>query len=357
MYITNIKLHNFRNYKKIEINLDKNINLFYGENAQGKTNILESIFISAFGKSFRAKKDSELIKFEEQNTLIELSFFKDSLEKNIKININSYEKKININGIKIKKLSELIGNLNIVFFSPDDVNVLKDGPQRRRKFLNMMISQLKPGYIHYFNLYKKTLEQRNNFLKQIKYNNKSEDMLDIWDESLINYAEKIFTYREEYVEKLNNKIVDIHNKITEKKENIKIRYITDFKDKEQFNKLLKKNRKIDIEKGYTGKGIHRDDFNVIINDNLVNIYGSQGQHRTAMLSLKLSELYIIKDEINEFPILLLDDFMSELDNKRINNFLNNISDAQVIITGTEKIKLEKNKINIYNVKKGIINKE
>lgn len=355
MFITNIKLQNFRNYKNQEIDLDENINVFYGENAQGKTNILESIFIAAMGKSFRAKKDSELIKFGEKEACIEIFFKKENMDKKIKVNI-SEKKQINLNGIKITKLSELLGNLNIVIFSPDDITVLKDGPQKRRKFLNMMISQLKPGYIYYFNLYKKTLEQRNNFLKQIKYNNKSQEMLEIWDESLSNYAEKIYNYRAEYIEKINKKIKKIHSEITEKKENIKIEYISDFKNKENFYSLLKSNRKKDIEKGYTCKGVHRDDFNIYINDCLVNVYGSQGQHRTAMLSLKLSELYIIKDEINEFPILLLDDFMSELDEGRIKNFLNSITEAQVIITGTEKIILEKNKINVYNVKQGIIKK-
>ncbi len=353
MFITNIKLQNFRNYEKQEINLDENINIFYGENAQGKTNILEAIFISAMGKSFRAKRDNELIKFGEKEACIEIVFEKENREKKIKVNINE-KKQIILNGIKITKLSELLGNLNIVIFSPDDINVLKDGPQKRRKFLNMMISQLKPGYIYYFNLYKKTLEQRNNFLKQIKFKGKSEQNLEIWDESLSNYAEKIHNYRLEYIKKINNKIKKIHENITQKKENIEMEYISDFKNKEEFYNLLKINRKKDIEKGYTTKGIHRDDFNIYINNNLVNIYGSQGQHRTAMLSLKLSELYIIKDEINEFPILLLDDFMSELDEKRIKNFLNNIENTQVIITGTEKIILEKNKINVYNVKQGIV---
>lgn len=355
MFITNIKLQNFRNYEKQEINLEENINIFYGENAQGKTNILEAIFISAMGKSFRAKKDCELIKFGQKESYIEIFFKKENLEKKIKVNINE-KKQIILNGIKITKLSELLGNLNIVIFSPDDINVLKDGPPKRRKFLNMMISQLKPGYIYYFNLYKKTLEQRNNFLKQIKFEGKSEESLEIWDESLTNYAEKIYNYRLEYINKINKKIKKIHENITEKKENIEIEYISDFKNKENFYKLLKSQRRKDIEKGHTTKGVHRDDFNIYINNNLVNIYGSQGQHRTAILSLKLSELYIIKDEINEFPILLLDDFMSELDEKRIKNFLNNINDAQVIITGTEKILLEKNKINVYNVKQGIVKK-
>ena len=246
----------------------------------------------------------------------------------------------------------MLGNLNIVIFSPDDINVLKDGPDKRRVFLNILISQLKPRYVYYFNLYKKTLEQRNNYLKQIKYSNKPIEGLEVWDESLSNYAEKIYEYRKEYVNKIKEKINIIHSGITEEKENILLEYISDFDENKSFYEILKENRKKDIEKGYTTKGIHRDDFKIFLNNKLVNIYGSQGQHRTVMLSLKLSELYIIKDEIGEYPILLLDDFMSELDSKRRKSFLNNITDAQVIITGTEKIILEKNKVNVYNVKNG-----
>ena len=351
MYITIVKLQNFRNYENEIINLDKNINIFYGENAQGKTNILEAVFIAAMGKSFRAKKDKELIKFNENNCSIEINFIRNSLEKKIKINFNE-KKQITINGIKINKLSQLLGNLNVVIFSPDDINVLKDGPDKRRVFLNILISQLKPRYVYYFNLYKKTLEQRNNYLKQIKYSNKPIEGLEVWDESLSNYAEKIYEYRKEYVNKIKEKINIIHSGITEEKENILLEYISDFDENKSFYEILKENRKKDIEKGYTTKGIHRDDFKIYLNGKLVNIYGSQGQHRTVMLSLKLSELYIIKDEIGEYPILLLDDFMSELDSKRRKSFLNNITDAQVIITGTEKIILEKNKVNVYNVKNG-----
>ncbi len=356
MYITKIKLHNFRNYNNQEINFNKNINMLYGENAQGKTNILEAIFLCAIGKSFRAKKDNELISFNKDEACVEIEFEKKDRNAKIKIEINE-KKQIKLNGIKITKLSDLLGNLNIVIFSPDDINVLKNGPSKRRIFLNMMISQLKPRYVYYFNLYKKTLEQRNNYLKQIKYNKKDKNMIEIWDESLANYAQKIYEYRLEYINKINKKIKDIHSTITEEKEEIELKYITDFKNLEDFKILLKDNLKNDIEKGYTTKGIHRDNFEVYINNKLVNIYGSQGQHRTAMLSLKLSELYIIKDEIGEDPVLLLDDFMSELDEKRRKNFLNNITDAQIIITGTEKLILEKNKINVYNVKKGKVEEE
>ena len=356
MWINKIKINNFRNYNKEEIDLNKNINLFYGENAQGKTNIIEAIFLSSMGKSFRAKKDKEMINLNSERAEIEIEYKKIDRDGKIKIEIFN-KKNIYINGIKIKKLSELLGNINIVIFTPDDINILKGGPQNRRRFLDIMISQLKPNYMYHLNLYLKTIEQRNNYLRQIREENKDENLLDIWDEKLIEHAEIIFKYRNEFIKKIKEKIKDVHNEITNGKEEIEIEYISECKSKEKYLNLLKERRKLDIIKGFTTKGIHRDDFMIYINKKQLDIYGSQGQHRTAILSLKLSELNIVKEEIGEGPILLLDDFMSELDKIRINNFLEKIKETQVIITCTEKINIENNKILIYNVKEGKTNKE
>ena len=321
---------------------------FFGENAQGKTNIIESIFLCSIGKSFRTNKEKELIKFNEEKALVEINFEKSDRNGNIKIELEN-KKNVYLNGIKLKKLSELLGNINIVIFTPDDINILKGGPQNRRKFLDIMISQLRPNYMHVLTLYLKTLEQRNNYLKQIKLEKKDENLLDIWDEKLIEYGMKIYEYRKEFIEKIKNKIKIIHNEITQKKEDIEIEYFSDANTRQNFINELKSRRKLDIIKGFTTKGIHRDDFVVYINGKEVEIYGSQGQHRTAILSLKLSELKVIYDEIGEYPILLLDDFMSELDDKRRKNFLNNIKYIQVIITCTEKITLENLKYFSYNV--------
>jgi DNA replication and repair protein RecF len=353
MWIKKIKINNFRNYKEQEVTLNKNINIFYGENAQGKTNIIESIFLASIGKSFRAGKDIELIKFGEKMAQIEIDFEKSDRDGNIKINIEN-KKNIFINKIKIKKLSDLLGTVNTVIFTPDDINILKGGPQNRRKFLDIMISQLRPNYMHIYNLYKNTLDERNNYLKKIKLENAKEDLLEVWDEQLIQYAEIIAKYRKEFIEKIKNKIEKIHNNITGNKEKIKIEYITECLDKNNYKKLLNERRKLDIIKGYTTKGVHRDDFFIYLNDILVNIYGSQGQHRTAMLSLKIAELQVINDEIGENPILLLDDFMSELDENRRNNFMKNIKDTQVIITCTDKLLLKNIEGNIFKVEDGKI---
>ena len=351
MWISEVKIKNFRNYDEQEIKLQKNINVFYGENAQGKTNIIEAIFLCSMGKSFRAKQDKEMIKINKENSIVEIEYKKIDRDAKIKIELNK-RKSVYLNGIKIKKLSELLGNLHVVMFNPDDINVLKGGPQNRRKFLDIMISQLKPNYMHNLSLYVKTIEQRNNYLRQIKEEKKSENMLDIWDEELAKYAVIISNYRQEYMEKIKEKIKQIHTEITDNKENIEIEYLTECENKENYINLLKQRRKLDIIKGHTTKGIHRDDFMIYINGKKLNIYASQGQHSTAMLSLKLSELNIVEDEIGEKPILLLDDFMSELDKKRRTHFLEKIKDTQVIITCTDKIDIENKNILIYNVKDG-----
>lgn len=351
MWIKKIKISNFRNYKYAEINLNNKINIFYGENAQGKTNIIESIYLCSIGKSFRTSKEKEMIKFGEENCSVEISFEKSDRDGNISINIGE-RKNIFVNKIKVKRLSELLGNINVVIFTPDDINILKGGPQERRKFLDVMISQLRPKYMHICSLYQKTLEERNTYLKNSE--NYNYDLLDIYDEKLAEYGCEIYKYRNEFIEKIKNKIVTIHNNITNNKEKIDIKYISNCEDKNDYLKLLKERRKLDFIKGYTTKGVHRDDFQIFLNELPVDVYGSQGQHRTAVLSLKLSELQVIYDEIGENPILLLDDFMSELDEFRRMNFLENINDIQVIITCTHKFEMDNSKL--FCVKNGSIEK-
>ena len=361
MNIEKIKLKNFRNYDEQEIRLNSHLNIFYGDNAQGKTNILESIFLCGLGKSFRTSKEKEMIKLNEDFLDVTVDYQKSDRDGNINIKIlnnNQIKKQIELNGVKIKRLSELLGNLHIVIFTPDDIQILKNGPAERRKFLDMMIGQLRPNYVHLLNNYNKTLEQRNNYLRQIREENKNEDLVEIWDEKLAEYAEKICIYRNEFIKKLQNQILKIHSKITDNKEKLKIEYITECNNKKDFVELLKQRRKLDIIKGYTTKGIHRDDFITYINDKEVSVYGSQGQHRTVILSLKLAEIYVVYEDVGEFPILLLDDFMSELDEKRRKSFLSNIKDTQVIVTCTDKIDFqdleEEKDYNIFNVKNGKI---
>ncbi len=349
MYIKKVKLENFRNYEKQEIIFNKNINNIFGDNAQGKTNILEAIFICGLGKSFRTNQDKELININKDYSNVEIEYYKKDREGKIKLELNQ-KKDFFINDIKVKKVSDILGKIYVVLFTPQDINILKNDPSKRRRFLNIMISQLRPMYVHILNKYNKTLEQRNNYLKQIKYENKSYEMLDIWDEQLVDLGTKIFIYRKEFLEKINNKIKNIHLITTQNKENIEIKYKSNIIDENKYLQELKNKRNIDIQKGYTGIGIHRDDFEIFINNENISIYGSQGQQRSSIISLKLAEAETIYEEIEEYPIILLDDFMSELDKKRIKGFIENIKENQVIITSTEKIILDKNEINYYNVK-------
>ncbi len=351
MYIKKIKLENFRNYEKQEVILSPNINVFYGDNAQGKTNIIESIFLCSIGKSFRTSKEKEMIQFGKEFANIEIEYEKKDRSGKVKIQLQE-KKNIYLNEIRLTKLSELLGNIHTVIFTPDDIHILKDGPQKRRRFLDIMIGQLRPNYIYLLNRYNKTLEQRNNYLKQIKIEGKKEKLLWMWNEKLAEYGEKIFSYRKEFTEKILQEMFPIHKKITNGTEKIQLKYQSDCEDKQKFIENLQKTQKIDIIRGFTTKGIHRDDFNIFINGNLVNIYGSQGQNRTVILSLKLAELQVIYNEIGEYPILLLDDFMSELDEKRRNNFLSYTKDTQVVITCTDKIASLQKDDKIYQVNKG-----
>lgn len=307
------------------------------------------------GKSFRAKKDKDLIKFDKSSAKVDVVYEKIDRDGKISVEIND-KKTFFSNDVKQGKISDIIGKINVVIFTPDDIEIIKDGPQRRRRFLDMMISSLRPNYIHLLNNYNKILEQRNNYLRQIKLENKNISMLDIWDEQLSEYSYKIYEYRKYFIDKFSDRIEDIHNLITKcGKEEIKIKYISNSKDQKSFLENLKKSREVDIKRGFTATGVHRDDFMIYINNRQASIFGSQGQQRTAILTLKLCELEIVKEELGESPILLLDDYMSELDEKRRSSFLENIKGNQVIITCTDKINLE-NESSIYYVENGICNK-
>ena len=239
----------------------------------------------------------------------------------------------------------------MVLFTPEDINILKNEPIKRRRFLNIMISQLRPLYIHLLSQYNKVLEQRNNYLKQIKYENKNRNNLDIWDEQLIRIGIKIFNYRREFIEKINEKIEKIHLETTDNKENIEIKYKSNVTNEEEYRKKMKIKQEDDIQKGYTSIGIHRDDFDIFINKKNVSIFGSQGQQRSSIISLKLAEAEVIYDEKEDYPVLLLDDFMSELDKKRVKGFIKRIKDNQVLITCTEKFDIDNMVYNSYKVEK------
>lgn len=336
MYIKRLQMLNYRNYKSLNITLGKNVNVFMGDNAQGKTNILEAIYYCAFSKSHRTSKDRDLINWNSNSAYISLLVGKDRLDKNIDINILKDGKKaIKINKIKVSKIGELFGNFNVVMFSPEDLKIIKDSPGIRRKFIDMELCQLNPKY--YYNLvqYNKILNERNVILKN---RNLDKEILDIYDIQLANYGHHIVIDRINYINKLNFYGKDVHREISSGKENIEFRYISTIKDLENikvnFYETLKKNRKKDIEKGITSIGPHRDDFIVLINDIDTKSFGSQGQQRSAVLTMKFSSLKIIKEITSEYPVLLLDDVLSELDFNRKRYILSTIGEIQTIITCT-----------------------
>ncbi|MDF2503221.1 MULTISPECIES: DNA replication/repair protein RecF [Clostridium] len=337
MHIGSLILNNFRNYEKLNIQLDKNINIFTGDNAQGKTNILESIYYCSVGKSYRTNKDKELIQWKKESAYINLYICKERLNKKIEIKIFKEGKKgINVNSIKLRKISELFGIFNAVIFSPEDLKIVKEGPVYRRKFLDIELSKLNSRY--YFELvqYNKVLNERNALLRS--RNDKAFDILDIYDQQLSRYGSKIIKYRLDYIKKLNEFGNVIHKDITSGKENIEFRYIMSAKNTDTLEQDLLKcyelNRDKDIYRRNTSIGPHKDDFSIEINNIDTRSYGSQGQQRTAILTIKFSTLSILKEYTKEAPVLLLDDVLSELDTSRQKYILNSINGIQTIITCT-----------------------
>lgn len=361
MYIEYLELINYRNYNKVKINLCTGTNIFVGDNAQGKTNILESIYFCSIGKSHRTSKDRELVRWKEKECSIEVFVKKNRIDKKISTKIFSDGKKtISINSIKIKKISELMGNLNSVIFSPEDLKIVKESPAYRRKFIDIELCKLNSKY--YYNLvqYNKVLNEKNIFLK--KWQNQNMDIIDIYDKQLATFGGYIIQQRINYIKNIDDKSKKIHEEITSGKEEIYFEYITGIKEKKDFSNelylLLKENRKKDIEKKYTSVGPHRDDFSININGIDVRVYGSQGQQRTAVLTIKFASMEVIKEMTGEYPVLLLDDVLSELDNKRQNYILNSIKNVQTLITctGIEEISnIINDDVKIFNVKSGEIN--
>lgn len=336
MYIKNLQLINYRNYDNLSIKLCPNVNVFIGDNAQGKTNVIESIYYCGFAKSHRTNKDKELIEWNKDRAFIRLDVHKDRLDKIIDVNILKDGKKaISINSIKISKIGELIGTFNVVMFSPEDLKIVKESPGIRRRFLDMELSQLNKRYYHNLVQYNKVLHERNLILKS---RNVNEEMLDIYDIQLAQYGENIIKTRLKYIEQLNKYSKDIHKEITSGKEEIKFKYISTVRDldniKDSMIKLLEHNRKKDIDKRATSIGPHRDDFNIYLNNIDAKIYGSQGQQRTSVLTIKFASLKIIKEITGEYPVLLLDDVLSELDFNRKRYVLTSIKHIQTVITCT-----------------------
>lgn len=334
MKVESIQLNNYRNYDSADITFSPGVNIFFGDNAQGKTNLLEAVYLSGTSRSHRGSKDKDLIRFGQEEAHIRLIFRKKDLSHRLDLHLKQKKSKgIAIDGIPIKKTSELLGMLHIVFFSPEDLSIIKNGPSLRRKFLDMEMSQLDKSYLQYLIQYNRLIGERNNLLKQIAVFPQLKETLDGWDEQIIETGIQIIKKRENFISLIDQMMEEIHGKLTGNREKIQVFYEKN-STIENFRDNLYSRRERDIRAGMTSIGPHRDDIAFQINGTDIRKFGSQGQQRTAALALKLSEIRLIQQISGEKPVLLLDDVLSELDNHRQNYLLESISDIQTLISCT-----------------------
>ena len=360
MYLQKLQLTNFRNYENLKLEFSKGVNVFVGDNTHGKTNILESIYLSSITKSYRTNKDIECIKFESEYFRTNHLYVEDNDSKiDVEVYLdNNNKKQIKENGIKINKYSDFIGRVPLVIFSPDNMDIVKGSPKNRRKFLDILISQLSRSYVICLQEYNKILTLKNNLLKQDK---SLVDMtyLDILDEKLAEKIEFIVDMRTKYVDIVEKYATEIQKSLSKDEEKLNLKYISDFlgKNREEIKKILIQARENDFFRKTSNKVVGHDDIVVYVNDKEVATYGSQGQNRTALLSMKLAEFEILKEEKENTPIILLDDVFSELDRGRINFLIDYVSKYQVFITTTEIESIDniENK-EIFKIKNGTVEK-
>lgn len=351
MYIKSLELKNYRNYNDLSIEFEKGTNILYGNNAQGKTNILEAIYVASTTKSHRGSKDREIINFDKDEAHIKITVIKKDVPVRIDIHLKKNKSKgIAINGIPIKKASELFGILNVVFFSPEDLNIIKNGPAERRRFVDLELCQLDKIYVHNLVNYNKILNNRNKLLRDLGfcYDKELLATLDIWDMQLADYGAKIITRRNQFIEEINEIIYGIHRNITNGKEELVIKYEPNITGNNIYDELVRTRDK-DLKLKTTSVGPHRDDISFLNKKIDIRKYGSQGQQRTAALSLKLSEIELVKSIIKDTPILLLDDVLSELDSNRQRHLLGNLYNVQTMITCTGLDEFVENRFNIDNI--------
>lgn len=363
MIIKSLELSDFRNYESLCIHFDRGVNILFGDNAQGKTNILEAIYVSATTKSHKSSKDKDIINFEKEEAHIRTYLEKDDIETRVDMHLRkSKTKGIAIDGVKIKKAAELLGLLNVVFFSPEDLSIIKNGPVERRRFIDMELCQLDNFYLYNLNNYNKIVNQRNKLLKDLYYNPTLKDTLTIWDSQLVSYGSKIIERRIQFIEQINGIIKEIHSNLSGGKEFLRIEYEPNITI-DSYEKELSYSQDKDIKLKQTTVGPHRDDISFMVKkageEKEIDIrkYGSQGQQRTAALSLKLSEIELVRKVTKDTPVLLLDDVLSELDSNRQNYLLNSIGDIQTIITctGLDEFVNHRFEINkVFKVTNGVV---
>ncbi len=334
MFIKSLELKNYRNYEQLSMNFAGGTNLLYGDNAQGKTNIVEAIYLAATTKSHRGSKDREIIQFHHDEAHIRIHYEKQDIMHQLDMHLKKNRAKgVAIDRIPIRKSSDLLGQIPVIFFSPEDLKIIKNGPSERRKFLDIELSQLERLYLYHLTKYNKILMQRNNLLKQLKFQPNLVDTLEFWDLQLVKYGSEVIRYRRKFIDHLNMIIKQIHRKLTGNREEIQLEYENNV-EYDIFLTELNKKRSIDLKYTTTSIGPHRDDISFIVNGIDIRKFGSQGQQRTAALSLKLSQIQLVKEVLHDTPVLLLDDVLSELDSNRKIYLLESIKDTQTFITCT-----------------------
>ena len=334
MFIESMELLNYRNYGQLHIDFHKGTNVLYGDNAQGKTNILEAVYVCCTTKSHKGSKDREIVKFGEEESHIKMIVRRDDVPYRIDMHLKKNRTKgIAVNGIPIKKASELFGIVNVIFFSPEDLNIIKNGPSERRKFIDLELCQLNKLYVYNLVQYNKVIAQRNKLLKDMDGTSSLKETLDIWDIQLVKFGKEVIRLRTEFIRELNELIRGIHAHLSGEKEELSILYEPNVTEA-LFEEMLIKNRQQELRQRLTLTGPHRDDLHFIVNGTDIRKFGSQGQQRTAALSLKLAEIELVKRTVKDYPILLLDDVLSELDSKRQEHLLSGISHIQTLITCT-----------------------
>ena len=360
MIIKSLDLENFRNYRSLHVDFDQKTNIFYGDNAQGKTNILEAVYLGGTTKSHKGSKDRDMISFSQEESHIRMLVQKGNLTRRIDMHLKKNKTKgIAVDGIPIKKAAELFGIVNLVFFSPEDLNIIKNGPSERRRFMDLELCQLDKIYLHNLTSYNKIILQRNKLLKDIAFHPEWEETLDIWDMQLAGYGAKLIRRRKMFTRQLGELAGDIHAGLTGGKEQLDIVYEPNVSPDALFDQL-KRDRQKDIRYNMTCTGPHRDDFCISVHGVDIRKYGSQGQQRTAALTLKLSEIELVRQLIKDTPVLLLDDVLSELDGSRQNYLLNSIHDIQTLITCTGLDEFINNRFSInriFRVEEGIVTTE
>ena len=360
MHVDSLEVGNFRNYEFAKIDFHPNTNILYGDNAQGKTNLLEAVFVCGTTKSHKGSKDKELVSIGKEEAHIRLHLTKKEMTHRIDMHLKKNKGKgIAIDGIPIKRSSELLGLLNVIFFSPEDLNIIKNGPAGRRKFIDLELSQLDKVYFNHLSNYSRIVNQRNHLLKDSAYRQDAMETLDIWDLQLVQYGNAIIARRKQFVDEMNEIVSGIHKKLTGGKEEIRLIYEPSTKNM-SLEQALEMNRQRDIRMKSTSVGPHRDDVCFMVGNLDIRRFGSQGQQRTAALSLKLAEIELVKRVIGDTPVLLLDDVLSELDKHRQNYLLDSIHDIQTLITctGVDEFVNHRFEVNkVFHVQNGQVIKE